>query len=127
MDNMQEYKVEIMLIPHPWDNQKQPHFWCIFEWGNSDWCNSGMCGWAKSPIDAFHQAMAAWRRHQNNELRDKFLKCAICGELVENKPSILEEHLVTVHMDTTEIERQAATYRVSFDSIVLSCFKHNLY
>jgi len=24
-----EYKIEVIMNPHPWDNLTEPYFWCI--------------------------------------------------------------------------------------------------
>jgi hypothetical protein len=55
---MSERKLEILLKPHYHDNKYKPYFWCIFELNDStgNWCNSGLCGWAISPEEAFNEA-----------------------------------------------------------------------
>jgi len=68
-----ERKIEISLEPDtdP-ENQDTPYFYIILEWSdkpatqagvivpgteNGCWFNTGICGWAASPADAFVQLM----------------------------------------------------------------------
>jgi hypothetical protein len=59
-----EYKIEITMEPHTWDNRLEPYFWCIFgyyEYSDSagytnGWCNEG-CGWSKTPEKAWKDAL----------------------------------------------------------------------
>ena len=55
MKNPDEYKIEVIMNPHPWDNAEDPYFWCILGWGNKSWCNNG-CGWSVSPEQAWKDA-----------------------------------------------------------------------
>jgi len=29
-----EYKIQVIMNPHLWDNAEEPYFWCILGWGN---------------------------------------------------------------------------------------------
>lgn len=53
MDN--EYKIEVCMNPHTWDNPKKPYFWCIFKWCTDAWCNEGS-GWAITPEEVWEEA-----------------------------------------------------------------------
>ena len=63
-----DYKIEIFLTPHFWDNEKEPYFWCILGLSNSEWVNTGSCGWALTPENAFQKA---------NDCFNKKLPCRI--------------------------------------------------
>ena len=52
-----DYKIEIFLNPHFWDNVNEPYFWCILGWSNSEWVNTGSCGWGLTPENAFREAL----------------------------------------------------------------------
>lgn len=54
---MNERHIKISLTPHSWDNADKPYFWVVMEWNEQTkgWSNSGICGWAKTPIDAFNE------------------------------------------------------------------------
>ena len=49
-----EYKIEIGMQPHPWDNSEQPFWWCLLCY-HTDWCNKGF-GWAETPEEAWQEA-----------------------------------------------------------------------
>lgn len=55
-----EYKIEILLTPHTWDNQIEPYYWCILGWSNSGWVNTGKYGWAATPQEAFSKAIKSF-------------------------------------------------------------------
>lgn len=65
----EEYKIEVIMNPHTWDNPKKPYFWCLFKWNTDDWCNEG-CGWAKSQEEAFKEAYDFYKRFKLKELKD---------------------------------------------------------
>lgn len=50
-----EYKIEVIMTPHPWDNHKKPYFWMIGSYCGNSWCNNG-AGWAETPEEAWKQA-----------------------------------------------------------------------
>jgi hypothetical protein len=56
-----EYKIEVSLTPHPWDNEKEPYFWCILGLYDNSWVNTGDCGWAKTPEEAFNKAVESFK------------------------------------------------------------------
>lgn len=56
---MKEYKLEIILAPHSHDNQAKPIFWAILQYSQDTWANTGLCGWEKTPLEAFMAATAA--------------------------------------------------------------------
>ena len=56
-----EYKIEVIMNPHPWDNKKEPYFWCILAWGNTTWYNRG-CGWSVTPEQAWKDANKYYNR-----------------------------------------------------------------
>ena len=60
MTNYSEYKIEILLTPHPWDNQTESYFWCILGWFNSEWVNTENYGWATTPQEAFDKAIESF-------------------------------------------------------------------
>lgn len=55
---MGERNIQVTLTPHTWDNAENPYFWVVMEWDEKGefWFNSGLCGWAKTPTDAFNEA-----------------------------------------------------------------------
>lgn len=59
---MGDYEIRISLTPHPWDNKSEPYFWMIAKWseGGKTWCNSGHCGWARTPKEAFKFAYESY-------------------------------------------------------------------
>lgn len=46
-----EFKIEVIVTPHPHDCPDNPYFWVIY--GNNANCGSG---WAKTPDEAYHEA-----------------------------------------------------------------------
>jgi len=61
MHNPDEYKIEVIMNPHTWDNPTESYFWCILGWCNDTWCNSG-CGWSISPEQAWKDANKYFNR-----------------------------------------------------------------
>lgn len=53
---MKDYKIEVCMTPHYWDNSTDPFFWVIYEFRNKCWVNTGTCGWEKTPEDAWLKA-----------------------------------------------------------------------
>jgi len=56
---MKEHKLEIILTPHSHDNPEKPFFWAILQHSQGTWVNTGLCGWEKTPLEAFMAATAA--------------------------------------------------------------------
>lgn len=56
---MKEYKLEIILTPHSHDNQAKPIFGAILQYSQDTWANTGLCGWEKTPLEAFMAATTA--------------------------------------------------------------------
>lgn len=52
-----EYKIEITMLPHYWDNEFEPYFWLILVWDDiaKDWV-CFMSGWAKTPNESWEVA-----------------------------------------------------------------------
>lgn len=61
---MKEIKIEVHLTPHYHDNKHKPFFWIIFECNDNtgNWYNSGLCGWAETPADAWNEAYQDYLR-----------------------------------------------------------------
>lgn len=57
-----EYKIEILLTPHSWDNPAHPYFWVILESTSKGWGNTGHCGWEITPEQAW---LTAIKRYNN--------------------------------------------------------------
>lgn len=55
MNKCDEYKIEVTMNPHEWDNKEDPYFWCILGWHSDAWCNEG-CGWSITPEQAWKDA-----------------------------------------------------------------------
>jgi len=55
-----EYKIEVNMKPHEWDNPTEPYFWCIKGLHNGR-CNKG-CGWSATPEQAWKDAVAYYER-----------------------------------------------------------------
>lgn len=63
---MIERKIDVSLVPHTWDNPKNPYFWCILKWSRNNggaWVNDG-CGWAKTPEEAFTAAFKYYNEYK---------------------------------------------------------------
>lgn len=56
-----EYRIEVSLTPHPWDNKEKPFFWMIAGYSikSEHWGNTGCCGWAENPDAAIIEALIA--------------------------------------------------------------------
>ena len=54
-----EYRIEVCMTPHPWDNKHKPYYWIIFE-GN---CNAGF-GWCETPDKAWEEALAYYKKYK---------------------------------------------------------------
>jgi hypothetical protein len=85
---MKNPKIEVHLVSDtdP-DNQDTPYFYCVLDWGdgptwwngwNSDepksimpgtergsWYNTGICGWAATPEQAFAEGLTRYRKHES--------------------------------------------------------------
>ena len=61
-----EYKIQVIMNPHPWDNAEEPYFWCILGWGNTTWYNRG-CGWSVSPEQAWIDANVYYNKYVAKE------------------------------------------------------------
>jgi len=57
-----EYKIQVIMDPHPWDNEKEPYFWCILGWYTDAWCNRG-CGWSVTPEQAWIDANVYYNKY----------------------------------------------------------------
>lgn len=55
MKKCKEYVIKVNIMPHPWDNPKNPYFWCIMGYYN-DWCNEAS-GWSSTVNQAFEDAL----------------------------------------------------------------------
>jgi hypothetical protein len=57
-----EYKIQVLMDPHPWDNKEKPFNWVILKWhknteiGKGSWVNSGFCGWEETTEKAWQKA-----------------------------------------------------------------------
>lgn len=58
-----EYIIEVIMLPHDWDNEEEPYFWCIKCWNEKDkvWYSYSN-GWAKSPSEAWDMANEKYRQ-----------------------------------------------------------------
>ena len=57
-----EYKIEVCMNPHHWDNKEKPYYWVIFE-GN---CNAGF-GWCETPEQAWVEARQYYEEYHANK------------------------------------------------------------
>jgi len=53
-----EHKIEVFITPSH-DNSAKPYFWAVMEYNRESWANTGLCGWATTPIEAWERAWAA--------------------------------------------------------------------
>jgi hypothetical protein len=57
-----EYKMEVLISPHPHDNSKRPYFWVILKYVNEKWVNTGHSGWSKTPEVACSDAIKEYQK-----------------------------------------------------------------
>ena len=57
-----EYKIQVIMNPHSWDNAEEPYFWCILGWYTDAWCNRG-CGWSITPEQAWIDANVYYNKY----------------------------------------------------------------
>lgn len=60
-DKADVYKIVVYPEPDLRDNPDKPYLWCIVGWNKTAWC-IGDSGWAKTPEEAFAEAIEYHRR-----------------------------------------------------------------
>ena len=101
MTNYSEYKIEILLTPHPWDNQTESYFWCILGWFNSEWVNTENYGWATTPQEAFDKAIESFGVMCN---------CEDGCEDISDLVPLLQQRLESFHNDMLQSYENYLTY-----------------
>ena len=56
-----DYKIEVDMCPHEWDNKNKPYFWMI----TNGVCNNGF-GWSETPEQAWKDAL----NYYNNNIKE---------------------------------------------------------
>lgn len=59
-----DYKIEVDMCPHEWDNENRPYFWMI----TNGVCNNGF-GWSETPEQAWKDALNYYINHVKSNLR----------------------------------------------------------
>lgn len=66
---MDTIKIEVLMTPQYHDNKYKPYFWAIMKLSSTsgEYYNSGLCGWAETPADAWKEAYQDYLRFEDRK------------------------------------------------------------